>query len=152
MIIPDANLLLYAYAADLPDHAGAATWLKGCFSGAEQVGLPHVVLCAFVRIATNPRVFQRPMTPVEACGHVRSWLQQPMVQLLTPGLEHVDRVLKLVQALGTAANLVTDAQIAALAMEFDAIVHTADTDFARFQGLRWFNPLTGLGSARVRSG
>jgi toxin-antitoxin system PIN domain toxin len=152
MIVPDTNLLLYAYASDLPDHAKAAAWWQACLSGTEPIGLPHVVLFSFVRIATNPRVFQRPMTPVEACGHVGSWLQQPQVQLLAPGVEHVDRVLKLVQALGTAANLVTDAQIAAIAMEFDAIVQTADTDFIRFQGLRWFNPLTGLGSTRVRRG
>ena len=90
------------------------------------------------------------MTPGEAAGHVRAWLEQPPVQVLDPGPEHIRHTLKLLETLGTAGNRVSDAQMAALAMDHDAVLHTADTDFVRFQGLRWFNPITGTGSASLR--
>ena len=89
------------------------------------------------------------MTPVEAAGHVRSWLEQPGVQALEPRAVHFESALKLLEEIGTAGNLVTDAQIAAQAIASGAVLHTADADFLRFQGLRWFNPLTGRGSARL---
>lgn len=150
MILPDINLLLYAYDADSPFHAKAAGWWQGCLSGTEPVGLLPVVVFGFVRVGTNVRVFQHPMSPSEAAGHVRAWLEQPPVEMLDPGAGHVERVLKLLETLGTAGNLVTDAQIAAAALDQDAILHTTDTDFIRFGTLRWFNPITGLGSAGQR--
>ena len=150
MIIPDINLLLYAHDSSSPFHAKAAGWWQSCLSGDEPVGLLHVVVFGFVRIATNARAFLSPMTPAEAAGHVHSWLEQPPVQVLDPGPDHFRRVLKLLEALGTAGNLVSDAQMAALAMEQDAVLHTADTDFVRFPGLRWFNPITSIGSANLR--
>jgi hypothetical protein len=91
-----------------------------------------------------------PMTAAEAAGHVRSWLEQTPVQVIAPGLEHVRQTLELLETLGTAGNLVSDAQMAALALDHDAVLHTADTDFVRFPGLRWFNPITGTGSANLR--
>ena len=90
------------------------------------------------------------MTPGEAAGHVRSWLQQPPVQVLDAGLDHIEHVLTLLISLGTAGNLTSDAQMAALTMDHDGALHTADTDFVRFQGLRWFNPITASGSASLR--
>jgi len=150
MIIPDINLLLYAYDSSSLFHAKAAAWWQACMAGTEPVGLPQVVLFGFVRVGTNARAFENPMTPAEAAGHVHSWLEQPAVQLIEGGPRHVEQVLKLLETLGTAGNLVSDAQMAALALEYDAVLHTGDTDFMRFQGLRWFNPLTGMGSARVR--
>ena len=150
MIIPDINVLLYACDSGSPFHARTAAWWQSCLSGTEPVGLLHVVVFGFVRIATNGRAFLHPMTPAEAAGHVRSWLEQPPVQLLDPGPDHLQHVLKLLEGLGTAGNLVSDAQMAALAMDHDAVLHTADTDFARFQGLRWFNPITTTGSAGLR--
>ena len=152
MIIPDINLLLYAYDSDSPFHAKAAAWWQDCLSGTEPVRLPQVVVFGFVRIATNARVFQNPMTPAEASGHVRSWLSQPFAQILEPGPDHTNQVLNLLEKLGTAGNLVTDAQIAALALEHGAVLHTADTDFLRFPGLRWFNPITRAASGRLRKG
>jgi predicted nucleic acid-binding protein len=86
----------------------------------------------------------------EAAGHVHSWLEQPPVELLDPGTGHVEGVLKLLNDLGTAGNLVTDAQIAAAALDHDAVVHATDTDFLRFGGLRWFNPITGVSSTSQR--
>jgi|SRR5579859_2222610 len=152
MIIPDINLLLYAYDSASPFHAKARTWWQGSLAGTEPVGLPQVVAFGFLRIGTSPRAFQNPMTPSEAAIHVRSWLRQPSVQLLESGADHVERVLKLLETIGVAGNLVSDAQIAALALEHDAVLHTADTDFMRFQGLRWFNPIIETGSDALRKG
>lgn len=150
MIIPDINLLLYAHDSSSPFHGKAAGWWQSCLSGTEPVGLLHVVVFGFVRIATNARAFLHPMSPAEAAGHVRSWLEQPPVQVLDPGPEHIRQTLKLLESLGTAGNLVSDAQMAALTMDHNAVLHTADTDFVRFQGLRWLNPITGTGSASLR--
>jgi uncharacterized protein len=145
MIIPDINLLIYAYDAGSIFHANAAAWWQKCLSGSEPVGLPAVVLFGFLRLATNARVFQHPMTPAEASTHIRSWLAQPVVQRVEPSNDHVEQVLQLLETLGAAGNLVTDAQLAALAIEHGAVLHTADTDFLRFAGLRWMNPLTKKG-------
>jgi toxin-antitoxin system PIN domain toxin len=154
VIVSDINLLLYAYDSQSPYHSRAATWWQACLSGPEPIGLPHVVVFGFVRIGTNPRVFQNPLTCKEAVAHVRSWLSQSIVQVLDPGPNHTQEVLKLLEDIGTAGNLVTDAQIAALSLEHNAILHTADSHFVRFPGLRWFNPLTGAGhpsSRKIRS-
>ena len=150
MIIPDVNLLLYAYHPAGPEHAKAAQWWSNCLSGAELVGLPQVVLFAFARIATRSVVFDPPLTVAQVAGHIRSWLAQPNVQLILPGDGHTERVLDLLQQTGTAGNLVTDAQLAALAIEQHAILHTADADFLRFPGVRWFNPITGIGNDKLR--
>ena len=150
MIIPDINLLLYAYDSGSPFHAKAANWWQDCLSGTEPVGLPHAVAFGFVRLATHARAFRRPMTPEEAAGHVHSWLEQPPVQVLEPGSEHLPRTLHLLEALGTAGNLVSDAQMAELAINQGAVLHTADADFMRFPGLMWFNPITGTGSRNLR--
>jgi predicted nucleic acid-binding protein len=88
------------------------------------------------------------MTPTEAAQHVRSWLAQPVVRVLDAQADSIDPVLTVLEKLGTAGNLVTDAQIAVLALEYDAVLHTNDTDFLRFEGLWWFNPLTGAASGR----
>lgn len=150
MIIPDINLLLYAYDSTSPSHSKSANWWQTCLSGTEPIGLLDVVVFGFVRIATHARVFLDPMTPAEASDHVRAWLEQPCVQVLDPGADHIQRTLNLLEGIGTAGNLVSDAQMAALAMEYDAVLHTADADFTRFQGLRWFNPIMGTGSTGVR--
>ena len=146
MIIPDINLLLYAYDSDSPFHAETAAWWQRCLSGTEPVGLPPVVVFGFVRIGTSGRIFRNPMAPAEASAHVRSWLAQPAVRIVEPAPDHIMRVLSLLEALGTAANLVNDVQIAALAVEQGAVLHTADADFLRIPGLRWFNPITGTAS------
>lgn len=143
MIIPDINLLLYAYDQNSLFHSKAKTWWQDCLLGDEPIGLLQVVLFGFVRIGTNGRAFQNPMTAGEAAGHVRSWMEQPTVELLEPGSGHIERVLKLLEGIGTAGNLVTDAQIAAQALHHNATLHTTDMDFIRFPGLWWFNPLTG---------
>lgn len=150
MIVPDINLLLYAYDSESPFHTKARAWWEECLSGSELVGLPPVVVFGFIRVGTNARAFTNPMTPAEAAQHVRSWLAQPVVQMLEPRSDHIEQVLQSLEKLGTAGNLVTDAQIAAFAIEHRAVLHTNDTDFMRFAGLRWFNPLTGAASVRLR--
>jgi toxin-antitoxin system PIN domain toxin len=150
MIVPDVNLLLYAYDSDSLFHDKAAAWWRKCLSGAEPVGLASAVVFGFTRVGTSARAYRHPMAVGEAAGHVRSWLQIPVVEVVDPGPGHIDQVLKLLENLGAAGNLVTDAQIAALAIEQGAVLHTADADFQRFPELRWYNPITGATSRRLK--
>src|SRR5690242_2580719 len=117
MIVPDINLLLYAYDSKSPFHERAIAWWQECLSGTQPIGLATVVLFGFVRICTNPRVFQNPISVTRAAGHIRSWLLQPVTQVLNSSADQTDQALRLLEALGTAGNLVTDAQIAALALD-----------------------------------
>jgi hypothetical protein len=149
MIVPDINLLIYAYDSESPFHAKAAAWWQGCLRGAEPVLLPQVVLFGYVRVSTNARAFRHPLTVADATSDVRSWISQEIVVIPETAPNHLERVLGLLESLGTAGNLVTDAQIAAVAIENDAVVHTADADFVRFKGLRWLNPITGAAPARL---
>ncbi len=110
-----------------------------------------MVFC-FVRVGTSGRAFRSPLTPTQAAGHVRAWLRQPVAQVLGTDAAHVEQVLVSLERIGTAGNLVTDAQIAVLAREHDAVVHTSDADFVRFPGLRWYNPLTGAGGRGPQPG
>jgi toxin-antitoxin system PIN domain toxin len=116
-------------------------WWAALLSSVEPVGLCPVVVFAFLRLSTHPRIFEHPLTVTEASQRIGSWLARPTVRLLVASPAHVDSVCRLLTKAGTAGNLVTDAQIAALALEYGATVHTADTDFTRFKGLRWENPL-----------
>lgn len=143
MIVPDVNLLLYAYDSSNPFHEKAAKWWSDCLSGDELVGLPAIVLFGYLRISTNRKIFQQPLTVTEAGEHIESWLSQSNTRLLEPSWHHIQQTLALLRDAGSSGNLVTDAQIAALAIENQATVHTADTDFRRFLAVSWFNPLTG---------
>ncbi len=142
MIVPDANLLLYAYDSDSPFHGRAKAWWQECLSGQEVVGLTHPTLFAFVRISTNAKVYARPMTLAEAAGHMRSWLARSVSRVLEATADHTEKVIGLLEAGGgTAGNLVTDAQIAAFAQSYRAVVHTADRDFQRFPDVHCHFPL-----------
>lgn len=142
MIIPDINLLLYAHITSFPKHAAAKAWWEATMTGDQDVGLVPPVVFGFIRIGTNPRVFAPPMSVEVAVAHVESWLARPRVRLLAPGSRHLDVAFGLLRTLGAAASLTTDAQIAAFAVENQADLHSNDTDFARFPGLRWVNPLS----------
>lgn len=141
MIVPDANLLLYAYDADSPFHERAAGWWRSCLSGAEPVGLCPVVLFAFVRVGTSRRAFVEPLTIAEASAHLRAWLGRSVTTLLVTQESDVVQALTWLEAAGSGGNLTTDAQIAAVAHRHRATVHTADTDFGRFPDVSWRNPL-----------
>lgn len=142
MIVPDANLLLYACDTTSPFHERARKWWQECLSGEEAVGLAHPTLFAFLRISTNPRIFTNPLTLAASATHIRSWLARRVCQILQASADHTARAIDLLQAAGgTAGNLVTDAQIGALALAYRAVVHTADRDFLRFPGVRCHFPL-----------
>ena len=142
MIVPDANLLLYAYDTSSPFHRASARWWSKALDGSEVVGLSTPVLFAFVRISTSPRAFTHPFTIEEATERVIDWLREPSIQLLELQLIDVHQALSLLRQAGTGGNLTTDAQVAALALRLGAVVHTADSDYARFPNLNWLNPLT----------
>jgi toxin-antitoxin system PIN domain toxin len=141
VIIPDINLLLYAYNRGAPSHAASKLWWESALSGTENVGLPWVVSLGYVRLATSRRVLRDPWRPEEAVRHVGSWLQCQNVQVLQPGPRHVDILLAFAEAGVLSSDLVTDAHLAALAIEHQGVVYSNDADFARFPGLRHRNPL-----------
>ncbi len=141
MILPDVNLLLYAYDARSPFHAKSKVWWSKCLSGSEPIGLCPTVLFAFIRIGTSARAFTHPLTIQEASSHVTDWLDQPIAQLVDMELQDIRQTLTFLVDAKTGGNLTTDAQIAAMALRLGAVVHTADTDYARFPRVRWVNPL-----------
>jgi uncharacterized protein len=139
--LPDLNLLIHAYNRESPRHTAARDWWESVMNGTAPVGLSWAVILGFVRITTHPTILERPLPVKTACDHARSWLGQPQVAVLHPGDRHADIVFRLLEAAGSAGNLVTDAHLAALAIEHQAELCTTDADFARFPGLRWLNPL-----------
>jgi toxin-antitoxin system PIN domain toxin len=139
--VVDVNLLLYAVNRDSVHHARAKGWLERVLSGDEPIALPWAVLLGFIRIATSERILPHPLTPDQALEVVDSWVAQPVVVLLAPGTEHWQMLRMLLVEAGTAGNLVTDAHLAALAIESGAELCSSDSDFARFAKLRWTNPL-----------
>lgn len=141
MILVDANLLLYAVNDDLPQHGPARAWLEAIMSGSEVVGLPWVVLLAFLRITTSRRIFERPLMVEQAVEYVEEWLKQPVVRAVTPSSGHWAILRNLLLHSGTGGNLTTDAHIAALALEQGYAVYSTDNDFKRFPGLQHVNPL-----------
>jgi len=141
MIIPDINLLIYAYNEDAPLHVPAKAWWERCLSGTRPVGLAWVALLGFVRLMSSRRVLLEPMTPNEAVGHCRLWMLQPNAQIVSPGPAHIDVLSNLVTGPSISSSLVTDAHLAALAIEHQAELHSNDSDFSRFSGLKWRNPL-----------
>lgn len=143
MCIPDVNLLVYAYNSDAPEHRAAKRWWEQTLSSDHLVGLPWSVLLGFIRIMTSRRVLVNPMTPSEAIAHIRSWLEQPQTQLIHPGGRHLDLLDSLSEKARTTGELTMDLHLAALAIEHQAELHSNDSDFRRFPGLRWRNPLSG---------
>jgi toxin-antitoxin system PIN domain toxin len=142
MILLDANLLIYAVNADAPLNRKAKSWLESALSGQETVGFPWSVLLAFLRLATRPGLFVRPLPIDTAFDLVASWLNQPSAIIVHPGPRHLQVVRELLLPLGTGGNLTSDAHLAAMAIEHRAELCSSDTDFARFPGLKWRNPLS----------
>ncbi len=141
MILPDINLLIYATDTTSRFHRAARGWWEKALSSQETVALPWAVTLGFIRLATHPRIFATPLTVAAACAVAREWLARPMVQIIEPGPRHQDILFQLLEKAGTGANLTTDAHLAALAIEYQAVLHTSDSDFARFSGLRFRNPI-----------
>ena len=141
MIVPDVNLLLYAYRRELPDHEAARQWWTGLLNGDEEVGIPWSVVVSFLRLMTNRRVMAPPTALSDVIDSVQSWFEHSHVVILAPRPDHLGYLIDLLEAVQRGGNTVPDAHIAAIALENDAEVHTNDFGFRRFPGLRWHNPL-----------
>lgn len=141
MILPDINLLIYAYNQADIHHQDARNWWESLLNGTEPVAIPWMVSTGFIRLMTHPRVLEMPMAADHAVACVRSWMERPCVIIIEPGLKFADIFFACIDSAGTAGNLTTDAYIAALAIEHQAEIHSNDSDFDRFSGLRWSNPL-----------
>lgn len=141
MILVDANLLLYAEDKLSPYHDPARTWWDAQLSGTAPVCLCWTVLCAFIRIGTNPRVFEHPLSLEQAVSRVQTWLDQPCTRLIHTTERHWVVFQEILLHGKAIANLVTDAHLAALAIEHGCELFSTDADFARFPKLKWRNPI-----------
>lgn len=141
MILVDANILLYAEDQLSPRHAAARSWWDAQLSKSSPLCLSWIVLGAFIRIGTNPRVFEHPMSLDQAVSRVQSWLDQPCTRIIHPTERHWTVFQKMLFDGQAVANLVTDAHLAALAVEHGCELISTDSDFSRFRGIRWSNPL-----------
>ncbi len=141
MILVDANILLYAQDSLNPQHSKARRWWDEQLSGKQSVCLCWTVLSAFIRIGTNQRVFENPLTLEQAIACVQSWLDQPCVRIVRPTDKHWSIFQQMLLDGKALANLVTDAHLAALAVEHGCELASTDADFARFPKLNWRNPI-----------
>jgi len=139
--LPDLNLLIYAIDEASPQHERARPWLEQTLSGTEDVGFAWPVLLGFIRLSTNAAVFEQPLGAGEALDYVDDWLGQAVAAVVHPTSQHAAILRRLLEPLGTAGNLTTDAHLAALAIEHGAELCSHDADFSRFEGLRWSDPL-----------
>ena len=141
MIVPDVNLLIYAVNKGAPMHRPARRWLEDMLSGTETIGIPWNVLLAFLRITTRQGPMRHPLSLAQAFDIVSLWLDQPSVTVVHPGPRHARLLRDLLEPFGTGGNLTSDAHLAAIAIEHGAELCSSDSDFGRFHGLRWTNPL-----------
>lgn len=142
-VIVDANVLLYAADRGSPFHAPSAAWLDEALNGPARVGFPWPSLIAFLRIATHPRAAANPLTSREAWSLADDWLEADAAWIPVPGARHAEVFRRLVIDGDLRGNLVPDAHLAALAIEHGVGICSADSDFARFGGLEWVNPVSG---------
>jgi len=143
MMLIDANVLLFAYNPRATEHQRSKAWLETALSGSQLVRFASLTLWAFLRIATNPRVFEHPLTADEAMDAVTSWLAEPIAGVLEPGEQHWTILRELAHQGQTTGPMMMDAVLAALAIEHGATLYTTDRDFSRFPGLDWANPIAG---------
>jgi len=141
MIIPDINLIVYAYITKDPSHAQAKRWWEELLNGTDPVGLSWVTVCSFLRLISHPPVLVDLMSVGKVTKQVRACLECPSVLTVEPGKKFSAIFLGLLDEAGRAGNLTTDAYLAALAIEHQAELHSNDPDFSRFKGLRWRNPM-----------
>jgi toxin-antitoxin system PIN domain toxin len=140
MILIDANILIYAHVPTLPHHEAARRWLEEQLNES-RVGLPWPSQLAFMRLVTNPRIFERPASITEAWSRVEEWLALPSVWIPQPTERHSQILGELLRKVVDRPTLIPDAHLAALAIEHNLILCSTDEDFARFPQVRWLNPL-----------
>jgi toxin-antitoxin system PIN domain toxin len=141
LIAPDANLLIYAHSPTSPDYRASRAWFEDLLSGTNPVGIPDLCTHAFLRFITNPKLAASPLSFEDAVRVVDRWFETPHVISLFPTERHWMIMASLAEKSRARGANLTDAFIAAIAIEHGAVVHTADRDFARFPGVRWHNPL-----------
>jgi uncharacterized protein len=147
VILVDANLLIYASSKTSPRYDPARQWLDAQLNQSTRVGLPWPSLLAFLRVVTNPRIYERPASTGEAWGQVEDWLGCANVWVPGPTENHQSILAGLMRQPGIRSSLVPDVHLAALAIEHGLTLCSADADFARFAGLKWTNPLQGNGAS-----
>src|SRR5574337_164363 len=140
MKIVDANVLLYAVNTAAEHHQASLHWLDRVLSGADGVGFAWVPLLAFVRLSTKHGLFPHPLSPADAIGQVADWITAPSAVPVNPTPRHAEILTRLLAQVGTGGNLVNDAHLAALAVEHRAGIVSYDSDFGRFDGVRWDRP------------
>jgi len=145
MILPDVNVLVYAFRSDAVDHAAYRDWLEGVVNGNAVYGISPHVLASVIRVTTHPRVFARPSRVADAIKYTSLLLDQPNCQVVQPGPRHWAIFTRLCQTANAYGNLVPDAWLAALAIESGCEWITEDRDYSRFEGLEWRTPLAGRG-------
>jgi toxin-antitoxin system PIN domain toxin len=141
MILVDVNLLIYAVNQDSPDHHSAKSWLESANSGTETVGLPWIVLLAFLRLTTRPGIFQKPLSVDAAFDVVDAWLQQGTVTVPEPTVRHLQTMRDLILRWAPAGTLPQILTSRLWRFEHRAELCSTDNDFGRFNRLRWRNPL-----------
>jgi toxin-antitoxin system PIN domain toxin len=140
VIVVDGNLLIYA-CTPCAQHERARAWFDEVLSGSVRVGLPWISLLAFLRVVTNRGLYERPTSMADAYGQIEAWLEVPNVWIPAPSSRHQLYFRQTLAASGGLSRLVTDAHLAAIAIEHGLTVYSADSDFAKFSGLKWVNPL-----------
>lgn len=140
MIVPDVTVLVHAHRADAAAHELCHAWLEAAMGGAGDIGLADAVIAGFVRIVTSPRIFRVPMSVDQALDAIDALLQHPRVTRVVAGARHWQTLAQLCRDAGARGDLISNAVIAAVAIEYDATVVSFDQDFARFRGLRWHPP------------
>ena len=141
MIILDANVLLYAYDLDAPQRPTVLKWLSDLAAGKEAIAFPWITIWAFLRISTNARIYAQPKSSTEAFAIIHGWLEIPGVVTINPGPRHTNILEDLITTCAAFGPKVTDAALAALAIENGATIASTDLDFRRFPSIRWVNPL-----------
>jgi len=146
MKLVDANVLLYAVNRDARHHDRSRRWLDGALSGSETVAFAWLPLLAFLRLVTKPDLFPSPLTTDEALDRVDAWLAAPLAVVVEPGVDHARLVRRLLAPVETGGNLVSDAHLAALAVEHRCEIVSFDRDFDRFDAVKRVEPPAGRGS------
>ena len=141
MVLPDVNVLVYAYREDVEGHAAYREWLERVINGDEAYGVSELALCGFIRIVTHPKVFRAPTPLADAFAFAEQVRVQPGCIRVEPGVRHWQIFDRLCRESGARGNLVADAYFAAMAIESGCEWVTTDRDYSRFKGLRWRHPL-----------
>ncbi len=141
MILPDINLLVFALDRQSPHHAPSAAWWNTCLAASTPVCIPWLVILGVVRILGNSRIYQRPTPPDVLLGQIEKWLALPHIHSVDPATSHLNTLRRLLKVTGVAGSLSSDAHLAAIAIDRNITLYSNDSDFGRFPGLSWINPL-----------